>query len=372
MRIGAAAVLLAGLVNVGRTQSASPREPLGQIWSRPMQDVIALALSPDGERLVASDLQGRVRCYDNHGSVLWERLTPDADGLAVSRGSAVTLAYSERRPLSREVSFLDGNGRRFYTLQPSQAVQTATVSPDGRYAAIAAGRSVVFCSVTAQGVRYRIIRMKGLAQQVLFAPGDTVYVACREPCYVARVKSTGKVLWEQQFDTRTQCTVSASMDGKTLGVATFGVDDTVQVALVDARNQELWHVSRPGRSPRIHLCAEGTAVLLSYEHKVDHNQESRYERRLAYLTADQNQQWTKGGAYSAPLYVSVDHAGEWVVALDTQQSLPRFRLYGRGGERRWIYTSSSDVLIATSSSEGRHIATYRADGAVEMVGVSEP
>ena len=39
-----------------------------------------------------------------------------------------------------------------------------------------------------------------------------------------------------------------------------------------------------------------------------------------------------------------------MVALDTQQpGQPIFRLYGRDGERRWLYASSTDVLIATGS-----------------------
>jgi hypothetical protein len=146
----------------------------------------------------------------------------------------------------------------------------------------------------------------------------------------------------------------------------------LDVTLVNPRNEPEWTVTRPGRAPRVRLCAGGSGEMLAYEHKVEHGEDHRYERRLAYLSGGPNPAWTKGGAYTAPFYVSADRQGEWVVALDSQTGAPRFLLLGRNGGRRWTYSCPSDVLIATASSEGRHIATYRADGRMEVVKVTSP
>src|SRR6185369_1642253 len=114
--------------------------------------------------------------------------------------------------------------------------------------------------------------------------------------------------------------------------------------------------------PRIRLSADGIAATLAYQGVVVHGEEARSEPRLAYLTAAPGASWFKGGAFNAPLDVAIARDGAWVVTLDTQQNpLPRFRLYGRGGDRRYAYPSPAEVLIAAGSLEGRNIAVYRKD-----------
>ena len=148
------------------------------------------------------------------------------------------------------------------------------------------------------------------------------------------------------------------------------------MTLLSHRNQRRWYVTRPGQSPLVRLSAGGGTVVLAYMHKVEHAEQYRFQRRLAYLTSapitgQVQEAWTKGGVYTAPRYVSVDRDSEWLVTLDDRQ--PNFlRLYGRYGEPRWVYTRPADILIATSSSEGRHIAAYRADGVLELLRVAVP
>jgi len=375
--IGGAVALLAGFVTIVQSQPEGTAEPLGMAWSRPMRGTIALAVSPRGERVLAADGQGLVRCYDQRGSVLWERRIPETDSLSVSRDGSLCLAYAARQPLARTVTILDGNGSVLAALPMREPIEMAAVAPDGQRAAVAAGRSLLFCSRRRDGLHFREARVTASPRQVQFGPGDTLYLASEQPASVCLVKSSGKVLWRRPAVSATPPSISASADGRFVAIGTEEEGDNVQVALLDWQQQTQWSRSRPGRAPQVRLCASGTAVVLSYEHRVAHNAQNRFEQRLAYLAGTPEgaveEPWTKGGAYTAPLYLSVGRQGDWVVALDMQQpGPPSFRLYGRGGERRWFYTSPTNVLIATASTEGRHIATYRTDGAVEMVRVAVP
>jgi hypothetical protein len=125
----------------------------------------------------------------------------------------------------------------------------------------------------------------------------------------------------------------------------------------------------------VRLTAGGSAVLMTYEHRVEHGEQSRYERRLAYFTNKGEGEWTKGGAFTAPLYVGAAPGGDWIVALEPEErlargvGLPRFRLFSRSGGRLWIYPCSTPVLIVTASRDGRRIAAYRSDGVVEALQV---
>ena len=211
-------------------------------------------------------------------------------------------------------------------------MQTVIVSPDGRHAAIAAGRSIIFCSLGRRGPRHRVIHLAGEPRQIQFGPADTLYAACRDPECVVLVKSTGKVLWRRKGSIATDYSISASADGKWLAVGAEKSDDTLDVTLVDSQNRSEWTVSRPGRTPRVRLSANGSGVMLAYEHKVEHRDESRFERRLAYL--DRTGSWTKGGAYTAPYYVSVDRDAEWAVALDAQSPSGTPRFPPAGAHRR--------------------------------------
>lgn len=357
----------------GWAQEQPAGEPLGQVWRRPVASVIALAVSPEGERTLALDLEGVLHCYDQAGAVRWEQQLPDADHVVTSRRAALTLAYAEGQPLAREVTFIDRDGRRFYILKPSAPVAFAEVSPSGRYAAVASGRSVIFCSVEPTGVRHRVIRLPGDPRQVQFGPADSLYVVCRNPDLVLRVKSTGTVIWKYSDRRARNYAISASEDGRLVGIGSEREDDTVVAALLDASRRQLWRINAPGRAPRVRLAASGAAMIIAYEHKVVYQDQSRFQRLLLYLPRDlaraRNSRWPKGGAFNTPYFVSVDRDGGWVVTLDAQSGVPRLRLYGSDGERRYHYTSPARVLIATSSLDGRHIALYGADGALATLQV---
>jgi hypothetical protein len=263
------------------------------------------------------------------------------DALTTSRRGSLTLAYGVRRPLARRVYCLDADGRLFHVIDADEPVETAIVSPDGQFAAVAAGAHVYFLRSSPKGIRQKSFSLSGEPRHLQFGPADSLYIAYREPERVELVKSTGRVLWRRQ---------GASI---------------TDYSIITDRNQRRWWTTRPGRAPLVRLCADGSAVMLSYEHKVEHSSQSRYERRLAYLPGGQGG-WTKGGPFVEPIYVAAEARG------DGRPRPPRFRLYSREGASRWRYEVPAGIMIATASAHGRHIAAYRTDGIMEVVRVTSP
>ena len=112
IRTGIALGLAAGLVTIVQSQPQSASEPLGPAWSKSLAGVVALGVSPEGERVLAADDRGVVHSIDERGAPVWDQPIPDVDSVVTSRGGELSLAYAARRPLSRRVFFLDDAGRR--------------------------------------------------------------------------------------------------------------------------------------------------------------------------------------------------------------------------------------------------------------------
>ncbi|HTE17162.1 MAG TPA: hypothetical protein VK689_02140, partial [Armatimonadota bacterium] len=298
-----ALVMVAGLGPIVRSQPEESREPLGSSWSRRVPGVIGLAVSPGGARVLALNLYERLLCYDDAGSLLWARDSGGADRVATSQGGALTLTYSTRQPLAREVSFIDEGGRRIHVLTPAEPVECAVVSADGRRAAIAAGKSLLFCSRGKNGIRHRVVRLPGEARQVQLGPADTMYVACRNPHLVQLVKSSGKVLWRRKAPNNTAYSIAASEDGRLLAIGNQETPDRVQVSLVTSRNESRWTDVRAGRAPQVRISASGATATLAYQHQVAREHQSRFEQRLTYLGEGMRGAWPKGGSFTAPVPV---------------------------------------------------------------------
>lgn len=354
-----------------RAQPAPAEEPLGVAWRKHLPGLFELCVSPDGSRILAAGNDGRLRCFDAHGAELWTFAAPGVDRIVVSNDGTLCVAYPANQYLRRELYFLNAAGKKIGAFKSDEPVRSAIVSANGRFAAVATGHSVVFCGLTSNGLRRRVIQLPGEPVQLQFGPDDTVYVACRAPDSVRMIKSTGRTLWSYEPAGTTNYTLSASEDGSKVAVAGQRSSGFIELSVLAADGERKWTITRPGRGGRARLAADGDAVLLAYEQKSEHALTRQFERRLAYFSRDIEPSWTKGGAFSAPLLVSVDRQGEWVVALDTQKqvAVPRFRLYGRDGERRWIHSSRAPILIAQASAQGRHIAVYHADQALELLRV---
>ena len=364
-----AVMLLAG---AGGSQPGGG-EPLQSLWERELPGVTGLAVSGRGERVFAVRSNGILNGFDQTGRPLWERAIEGVDSLVSAADGRFLIAYAKRGPYHPKVHLLDGSGRQTAVLGMPGPVEAVALSRDPRFAAIAVGSDLIFCHFAPDGVKRRVIPLGFTPTLVRFGAADSVFVADHE--HIRLVKSTGRVIWERLETGADQASIAPAAGGRLLAIAIQRPRGRLEVAVVDPRKGELWSALRLGRSPRVHPASDGQSVILSYEHRVEHDRESRYERRLARLFADRRE-WTRGGSFSAPLCVAVDPECAWAVALDTQAQRPgrpghpRFVLFGEGGQRRWTYTSRAAILIATASTDGRTIAAYRTDQSLEVIRVT--
>ncbi len=349
--------------------------PLVSLWIAPSPDLVEVTLTPDGSRVLLLDRAGKLQCRNQEGAILWTQLLPGTDRVLSSRRGGVTLAYSRRQAHQRRAAFIDASGRHFYTLELSEPIETAAVSPDGRHAMLAAGKSVIFSSPENGTVRYRSVATPGFPRQLFHGRGDTFYSVCRDPNVTVLLKSSGKVLWRHSDAGSSYQSASVSLDGQVLGLAAEQRDGTISVALWQQEGRPRFLAERPGRKPRLRVAGNGQAAALAYEHQSRHDTTVNYGQRLALLTVEDGSigGWSKGGAFTAPLFVGLDREARWVIALDTQRRRepPRIRLFGRAGEKRYSIDSAADILIAASAADGSTFATYRADGKVEMFAVHQ-
>jgi len=354
-------------------EPSAPREPLAGAWVRAVPGVTALAVSPEGGRVLIATRNGSVRSYDNRdGLLLWETEEPGAERVVLARKGAVALVYSPRDPFALRARFFGAGGRRLGSVEAPGPIELAALAPDGSAAALVADGRLVLISLADGRVRGRAFALPAAAAHLQMGPGGGAYVAVRDPDAVEFIGADGRRLW-RRADGRLP-SISAAADGRTVAIAVEQGQDSVETLLVSAGNQARGLDTRSGRRPLVRVAAGGTAAMLTYEHRLEHQGQVRWRRRLAYLGAGAGGGWPKGGSHSAPLFVAIEREGEWVVALDTQDrgQLPRFRLYGRGGERRWFYPSAAPVLLAASCAEGRAVAVYRADGFLELLRVNLP
>lgn len=381
---GCALVLAALLRGGGPVPAQAPEPgseaPLALLWSRPQPSLVAMALSPGGERILVADANGWTRCFEESGALRWERTLPGTDHLAISRDGTLALACTLRSHRRRTVSLLDARGRRIHVLEAPGAIEAAVVAPDGTTAGIAAGDRVILVLVDDAGVRTRTFAPGGTIRRLQPGPKRSVYAASPDNSLVALVAASAGVVWRRHLPGGRLTSLSSSLDGASVALATDEGGERVSAVLLSSANELVWTASRPGRNPRLRLSASGNCVLLAYEHQVRHQQECRYERRMAYLTSGNTpgravELWTKGGAFTAPLHVAVEAGGDWLVALDIPargRSAAVLRLMDRDGVRKYTYAGAAPLLISLGSAEGRHVACFRGDGRLELVHVGSP
>ncbi|MFN3652832.1 MAG: hypothetical protein ACK47B_24910 [Armatimonadota bacterium] len=349
-----------------------PRQPLAQAWSRPLADVVGVTVTPDGARVLAVVKGGRILAHDRAGEVVWERQLKGVDSLAAGPEGSMVVAYTERDPRRRQVHFLTGYGLHFHTLEPTEPVRSAIVSPDGRFAAIIAGSSVLFCGRGPDGrVKVKVLDPKGDPAQLRFGQDDSLYVVTRSPMAVRRIKSTGRELWSMEEPGVRRYSIDASRDGRTVAVVSERTNGQLFLELLTSARSRRWRLNLPpGHDPWVRLSADEAAAAVSYEHPEDERDVTGVARRLAYYSGP-GEGWVKGGPFQSPIGICVGPGGEWVVALDPDPSGGgALRLFGRDGQRRWPYALQGDVLIAAAALDGGTVALYRSDGVLEAVEVT--
>ncbi len=359
------------LATVAATSAQEADEPIALRWSRPFPRLAEIAVSGDGHRTAALSLDGTLAYFDPDGNLLWQRPSVAADALAVSRTGDLVIAWSRSSRNGSKLLFFNGAGRCFAAPALSAAPACLAISGDGKRVAAGLGESVSLFGVTPKGLVKRHIQAAGTVKRILPGFEDTFALVTEPPCRVALIKSRGTELWHREIPDNAACSVGVSSDGKLLVLAYNRPQDKIEIVLTTWKNEELWRATRSGRGGTVRMNGDGGVVFLAFDYLVEHQQQNHYERRLAYLGKGGSGGWVKGGALTTPLLVSLDSAGEWLVALDNERSRggSRFRLFGIDGTRRWIYTAPAGVHLASASANGRSIAVYGADGTLSLLRV---
>lgn len=368
-------MLLASFPPLAAALSATAQEtfePIALRWSRPFPRLSELAVSSDGRRIAALSLDGNLSCFDLEGHLLWERPSVAANALAVSSTGDLIAAWQKSSAVASKLLLFSGAGRCFAAPNLQGAPDCLAISSDGKRVAVGADDLITLIGIGAKGLVTRQIHSKGQVKRLLPGVGDTFYVLTDAPCRLALIKSRGAELWHRDLPERGNCSAGVSSDGKQLALAYEKSPKQLEILLLTWKNEELWRTARDGRGGSIRMNAEGGVVFLAFDYLVEHQQQSRFERRLAYLGESGVGGWVKGGALTTPLLVSLDSEGKWVVALDNERSRggSRFRLYGIDGTRQWIYTAPVGIHLATSSASGRTVAVYQADGTLSLLTVN--
>jgi WD40 repeat protein len=347
-------------------------EPIAVRWNRPTPRLSEIAVSGDGQRIAALSLDGDLSCFDLGGNLLWQRPNVEADALALSQSGDLLVAWTRNGSSDARLLLFNAVGRCFAAPEVTGPPSCLAISGDGKRIASGIGDALMLFGITANGVIRREIPTGGTVKRVLAGFSDTFFVLTDPPCRLSLLKSRGKELWHRDLPQKSNCSVVSSIDGKEVVLAYEKSGEEIEILLATWKNEELWRTRRPGRAGIVRMNGKGGVVLLAYDHLVEHQQESRHERRLAYLGENGVGGWTKGGALTAPLAVALDFDGDWLVALDNDRARggSRFRLYGRDGNRNWIYTAPAGVHLAVSSANGRTIAVYQADGTLSVLQVN--
>lgn len=352
----------------GWAQDAAP-EVISPLWRRRVPEAVTVSLSPDGSRVLSVNRAGEVQAYQRDGTDDWQQSLPGADTFVHSQDGSMVLAYARRRPTHPQLTWLDRSGRVVTSFAAPAEIELAALSSDGRVAAVSCRGEVLMLIRSGKDVRVRHLGALRPAQ-IRTAPLSSFYLVCPHRERLLRVRADGKEIWGHPL--RQSESLATSGDGSRLAVAYQTASDVLQVDVLDQQGALVCRFNRPGRRARLRLSAAGNAVLMEYEHAISHLKDHHYERRLAYRDCHSTMEWTKGGAYTVPVGVAVGRDGHWVLALETIHSIgiPRFRLFGRSGERLWLHTGSSHVVLAASSRDGDHVALYHSDSMLELLRVS--
>jgi hypothetical protein len=369
-----------------QASTAAGREPVQLLWERALPGVRAVALSPEGERLavlsgetrvpiepgphrsaafVARSSRTTLQLYDRGGSLLWEQPVAHCAHLLVGTGGRLLLTCQLHSALFPTLEMRGGDGRLEARRTFADPVEAVALAESNRRVAIGtqAGDVIVLRRGAGAEGRWEVAWQRRAGRpvsQVAFGPNDSVLAAAGSPPTLSRYRVDGAAAWRGTPRLPDRPRLSTSADGRLIAVAgAMHVTGQSEVQLWNASGEQLWHIPLAGRDPCVRLARSGARLVVGYERLVPGANTSRFERVLACFDGAGQEQWHKGGAFFAPLLVTLENSGDWVLSLGRQS---KFWLLGRGGETRWRYNSAAPVQLAVGSKDGARVGVYRTDG----------
>jgi WD40 repeat protein len=244
-------------------------------WVHPAaKGVISVAVSQDGQRILAGTVDKRVLCLDQKGTVCWVRETSNqpwrvalsADGQLAVVGTGSTRPWDMR---GRGITGFDKNGNPQWTHDLNASVWGLALSADDRTLVVGTdGHQAILFNEAGQRLWQQDV--KGIGWQgwvwtaAVSAGGETVVIGTANK-QVLILDRGGNLLGEHRAEADV-FTVGISADGQTI---TAGSGDQ-QVYLLDRTGTLLWQERLEDKIWAVALSAEGQQVIVGAGEKEAH------------------------------------------------------------------------------------------------------
>jgi len=273
------------------------------LWSHTAQgDVADVAISPDGETIVAADQANYVLSYDRSGNLLWKyQLQVRPLCVAVSTDRQRIAVGS----LDGKVTVLNQQGNKEWEYGTNGQIKSVSLAETGM-------------PVAAGSTDYRV--------SLLDAPG--------------------KVIW------------TATSDGVINGIGISASGDTIaagsghnRLSLYNGEGRVLWIVTTPTAVVDVALSDDGRKVAAVTE-----------DYRLAVYSREGTQLW-QTTMQLPPVYVAISPEGDYVAAGTLGGQIT---LYDSGGKQTLTFSTSDKIQGLDLSSGAHRVATGSADYRVSV------
>ncbi|HUV05954.1 MAG TPA: WD40 repeat domain-containing protein [Armatimonadota bacterium] len=359
----AGSLLLILLLAASQSAHAGDRESITIKWKTPASQPVCLAMSAAGRFFGTVAKDGTVRLYGRNGSQLWEQRVEGATDVLIARNAQSVLVYSKLNPMQRAVYFFRNDGQRLWRHEVEGSVWSASVSPDGNYAAVTSGEGRIYVyKPDPRRPTYRRWRLDGIGYRVVFsADSRRVIVGTSQESALVCYDIRGRFQWRCRHDTDRQYELCASADGRRiLGVLPATQHDPgIEFCLWDSGGKRLWKRSLDSFDARALISPKSQYVAISYASFLSHEGSGIIEQKVAVYRCDGQLLWDKGGLFFSPYLVALSPKGSSVIVSDGDRSLYNIDKHGKLLSK---LTLRGTLRKTISSEDGRRILAYCGDG----------
>jgi hypothetical protein len=380
-----------GIASPSAAALAAPAEPIRELWRRPIGSAQSLALSPDGSRWAFVSWSGEVVSWIGD-RLAWRRSVPGAEAVLLA-GDGRAVVYTRLDARRRDLLILDASGRVAGRITIGGPVSTAALSPDGHSVAVGTAAGVVEIHPLVGRAAARRIPLSGMLQQLEYDSTGGLVATTVAPASIAALGVDGSVRWRhpalagQEFrigtparaEGRGAFTVTAQVPAGEVDAADVAADGTGMVAAAepDPNRIELigfsgtgkpaWRQVLRGRDPHLAVMPASGGVVVAYERAERRRLVLRYERAIAFFSADGALLRDIGGMIYDPLLVCASAHGDAVLSLVSGN---RFWLLSERGRNLWSYTAPAPIRLARASADGSAVAVVTRDNKLSFLKIS--
>lgn len=335
------------------------------MWNRPVADLSALAISPQGQRIAMLANNGKIAVWSAaNGSPLWSHDKETARDIAVTDGIGYVLAYDSLNPLDTKLSILSG-GNVVWKQPLDGAIWAAAVTSDGSHAAISTDKhSIYYCTLDPQP-RWETWRADGIPESLDFAPNDDFLVAgLWNSSGVECFGMDGKQVWEVSGPSDRRYEAFVTPQSRYIVAISYGnhkASDGTVTLLGASDGHSLWSYPLGQNSYYITVLstADAQSTVASFTRLARHGHALDELHRMIALDRSGARIWDKGGLFFSPTLVCMAPDSEGVVVYDGSRTL--YLLDNQGHIVNHAQVSGQLRLWAVTADD-RQLLIYTGDG----------